>query len=303
MTIDAGRFTEPAMRETLDRIAQRLHVDATDAKLLRLTNNAVFALPSAGLVVRITRTHRLHARVHKVAKLGAWFPTVDAPTIRLAEAVAQPIADGPLLATIWKYVRPNPPPPDATDLGSVLRVFHHLDLPPFELPRWDPIGDARTRISDAEALGDDDRAYLLAWCDRLQPRLDDFAASAKPRLLHGDAHEGNLLRDDDGRILLCDFDATCIGPFQVDLVPPPANEARFGPTGGHGKLAAAYGYDVTIDPAWRLLREARDLKMIAGGVPLLASAPGVADEFRLRLDSVRHGDATVRWTAFGDLPR
>lgn len=303
MTIDVGRFTEPAMRETLDRIAQRLHVDATDAKLLRLTNNAVFALPSAGLVIRITRTHRLHGRVHKVARLGTWFPTVEAPTIRLAETVEQPIADGPLLATIWKYVRPNSPPPDATDLGNALRVFHHLDLPPFELPRWDPIGDARTRISDAEALDEEDRAYLLAWCDRLQPRLDDFVASAKPGLLHGDAHEGNLLRDDDGRILLCDFDATCIGPFQVDLVPPPANEARFGPTGGHRKVATAYGYDVTTDPAWHLLREARDLKMIAGGVPLLASAPGMADEFRLRLDSVRNGDANVRWTAFGDLPR
>jgi hypothetical protein len=42
------------------------------------------ALPATGLVVRTTRTHRLHARVHKVAALGAWFEQVDAPTIRLA---------------------------------------------------------------------------------------------------------------------------------------------------------------------------------------------------------------------------
>lgn len=302
MTTDAGRFAEAAMRETLGRIAERHRVDATDAELLRLTNNAVFALPSAGLVVRITRTHRLHARVYKVAKLGAWFPTVEAPTIRLADDIEQPVADGPLLATIWKYVPPNPPRPDATDLGEVLRAFHRLDLPPFELPRWDPIGDARTRISDAEALDRADRDYLLAWCDRLQPRLDAFAA-APSGLLHGDAHEGNLLRNDHGRVLLCDFDATCIGPFQVDLVPSPANEARFGPTGGHAKLATAYGYDITTDPAWPLLREARDLKMIAAGAPLLASASGVAGEFRLRLNSVRNGDTNVRWTAFGDLPR
>jgi hypothetical protein len=303
VTIDAGRFTESTMRETLARIGERLNVDATDAQLLRLTNNAVFGLPDSGLVIRITRTHRLHARVHKVAKLGAWFATVDAPTIRLAEAVAQPIADGQLLATVWKLVRPNPPRPDATDLGGALRAFHDLDLPPFDLPRWDPIGDARTRIADAEALQGADRDHLLAWCDELQPRLEAFAASATPGLVHGDAHEGNLLRDDDGRILLCDFDATCIGPFQVDLVPAPANEARFGPTGGHTKLVNAYGYDITSDPAWPLLREARDLKMIAAGAPLLVSAPGVADEFRLRLDSVRNGDTTVRWTAFGDLPR
>lgn len=102
---------------------------------------------------------------------------------------------------------------------------------------------------------------------------------------------------------MCDFDATCIGPWQVDLVPAPANEARFGYTGGHNKLAAVYGYDITQHPSWPLLQEARELKMIAAAVPLLASARGVANEFQLRLRSVRTQDATVRWTAFGDLPR
>jgi hypothetical protein len=171
------------------------------------------------------------------------------------------------------------------------------------LPAWDPIGDARSRLDDAEELAETDRNFLLAWCDRLEPRLREFAASVQPGLVHGDAHEGNLLRDGSGRVLWCDFDATCLGPWQVDLVPPPANERRFGPTGGHSQLAAAYGHDITQDPAWPLLQEARDLKMIAAAVPLLASAPGVTEEFQLRLRSVRTGDTSVRWTAFGDLPR
>lgn len=303
MTTDIGRFTKAAMWTSLARIAERLAIDTADAQLLQLTNNAVFALPSADLVVRITRSHQLHARVRKVASLGRWFPGVDAPTIQLADDIEQPVADGPLLATVWQYVRPTPPRPDATDLGIALRAFHDLSLPPFALPRWDPIGDARIRISDAEDLDDADRDYLLAWCDRLQPQLDTFTASTTSRLVHGDAHEGNLLRNNGGRALLCDFDASCIGPFQVDLAPAPANEARFGRTGAHLKLAAAYGYDITTDPAWTLLRETRDLKMIAAGAPLLASAPGVADEFRLRLNSIRDGDTHVRWTAFGGLGR
>lgn len=152
-------------------------------------------------------------------------------------------------------------------------------------------------------LDDDDRDYLLAWCDDLQPRLAEFADSVPPGLVHGDAHEGNLLRDGSGQVLLCDFDATCIGPWQVDLAPAPANEARFGPYGGHSKLAAAYGYDITQDPAWPLLQQGRELKMIAAAVPLLASAPGVAAEFQLRLASVRNADYTVKWTSFGDLSR
>jgi hypothetical protein len=303
MSTPAGRFTEDAMRGALARIAADLEIDDGDARLLRLTNNAVFALPAAGLVVRITRTRALHARVYKNATLGAWFADVDAPTIRLADGIDQPVAARELLATVWAWVPPTPPHPDASDLGVALRGFHGLGLPPFALPSWDPIGDARTRITDAEGLDPPDRDYLLAWCDRLQPRLEAFASAADTGLVHGDAHAGNLVRGPDGRVLLCDFDATCAGPWQVDLVPAPANEARFGPTGGHGKLAAAYGYDITEDPAWPLLQEARELKMIAAGAPILASAPGVAAEFRLRLDSVRDGDSSVRWTAFGDLPR
>ncbi|WP_121400957.1 phosphotransferase family protein [Micromonospora sp. M71_S20] len=232
-----------------------------------------------------------------------WFEEVNAPTIRLAAGIDQPVAGGDLLATVWRYVAPQEPPPDAGDLGVTLRAFHGLGVPPLHLPVWDPIDDARRRLDDAEGLADGDRDYLLAWCDQLEPRLQEFAAGVEPGLVHGDAHEENLLRDVFGKVLLFDFDATCIGPWQVDLVPPPANEVRFGRTDGHRKLAAAYGYDITQDPSWPLLQEARELKMIAAAVPLLSSAPGVADEFQLRLRSVRTGDTGMRWTAFGDLPR
>ena len=102
MTDLGGRFTEPAMRLALYQLAERLDVPSADARLLRLTNNAVFALPAAGLVIRITRSHELHQRVHKVAELSAWFARVDAPTIRLASiAAGQPIEVGGLLATVW----------------------------------------------------------------------------------------------------------------------------------------------------------------------------------------------------------
>ena len=42
-------------------------------------------------------------------------------------------------------------------------------------------------------------------------------------------------------------------------------------------------FDVTADPDWPTLREARELKMVAAAGPLLASTPGVADEFAVRL--------------------
>ncbi|WBB78588.1 aminoglycoside phosphotransferase family protein [Micromonospora sp. WMMD882] len=295
-----GRFGEASMRQAAQQVAARLGVNGEHARLLRLTNNAVFAFPDAGVVIRITRSHKLR-RVAKVVTLGRWFAQIDAPTIRLAPGWEQPVDVNGLQATIWTYLPPQPPAPDVTDLGRVLRAFHNLGAPQVPLPVWDPVGDARARIADAEALPDTDRRFLLDWCDRLEPRITALNQQSPPALVHGDAHVGNLLRRPDGPVVLCDFDATCLGPWQVDLVAVPVGEVRFGRPGAHARLAAAYGYDVTTDPAWPLLREARELKMVAAAVPLLASGPHIAREFAVRLRSVHERDDTARWTPFADL--
>lgn len=298
------RFGEQAVTAALERIAAKIGADSSGARLLRLANNAVFVLPRPGLVVRITLSHRLHDRAHKNAALGAWFDKVDARTIRLAKTpIAQPIEDGRLLSTVWTYVAPHEPQPDGGDLGDALRAYHGLGLPPFPLPQWDPIGDARTRITDAERLPADDRNFLLDWCDRLEPQLRDYAAAMPAGLVHADAHTGNLIRDAAGVALLTDFDATCTGPPAVDLVAEPVNEECFGTHGGHRKLARAYGYDYTQDPAWPLLRDARKLKMIAAAVPLLGINERVVAEFNLRLNSVRTNKPHQPWTPFAALTR
>ncbi len=303
MTETTGRFTEESMSAALHQIAEHLGVAADDAQLLRLTNNAVFALPDAGLVIRITRSYELHGRVHKVVRLATWFAEVDAPTIRLAPSIVQPIRIGSLLATAWQYIPPTPSPPTVAELGDVLRGFHDLGTPPFALPVWDPVADALNRLSDAEGLRDTDRDHLLTWCHRLVPRIAALNERAQAGLVHGDAHVGNLLRELTGRVVLCDFDPTCVGPWQVDLVAVAVGEARFGRVGAHAALANAYGYDVTTDPDWLLLREAREMKMVVAAVPLLASAPGVAEEFNVRLQSVLRHDDRARWTPFAELRR
>ena len=297
----SGRFSEEAMARAMREIASGLEVPTEDARLLRLTNNAVFALPESRLVIRIARTHRLRDRVTKVVQLARWFAELDAPTIRLAPGVAQPVAVGDLAASVWTYVPPTGPTPTVDDLGSALRHFHALGPPPFPLAAWDPIGDARRRLTDADGLSAEDRDYLVAWCDRLEPQVADLNQRAEQSLIHGDAHVGNLLRDASGGILLCDFDATCLGPWQVDLAAVAVGEARFGKTGAHRALAEAYGYDVMSDRDWPLLREARELKMIAAATPLLVSSASVTAEFGKRLQSVTQGDHGLRWKPFADL--
>ena len=296
-----GRFTEEAMTAAMREIAAQLAVPTEGARLLQLTNNAVFALPDAKLVIRIARTHRLHDRATRVIDLARWFAMIDAPTIRLASAAQEPMVVGESLASVWAYVPPAALAPTVDDLGRVLREFHSLPAPPITVPEWDPIGDARRRLADAEGLKPDERDFVSLWCDRLEPQVAALMRGTEPRLVHGDAHVGNLLREPSGRVVMCDFDATCLGPWQVDLAAVAVGEARFGKAGNHAKLAAAYGIDVTTDPCWPLLREARELKMIAAATPLLASSLAVAEEFRHRLRAVREGDDGSPWTPFAHL--
>lgn len=300
MSPPQGRFTEPVMTAAMHQVAATIGADSSDAELLQLTNNAVYALPASGLVIRIARSHRRHDRVTKTVTLGRWFADIDAPTIRLAGPANQPVQVDDLLATVWAYLPRHGEQLDATDLGHALRHFHDLATPPFPLPLWDPIEDALRRIDDAEALPDSDRRTLLDWCHHLQSSITALTRDST-QLIHGDAHVSNLLREPTGRVVFCDFDATCLGPWQADLVAVPVGEARFGPTGAHQRLAGAYGYNVLADSNWPLLRAARELKMVVAAVPLLASAPGVADEFHLRLRSITDPDHDVRWTPFAKL--
>lgn len=297
----SGRFSEANMTAAMRDIAGLLGVPADDAQLLQMTNNAVFALPSVGIVIRISRSLGFHERVAKVIRLAQWFAEVNAPTIRLMPELEQPVRSGDVVASVWQYVPPNLPPPTAVDLGRTLREFHELGIPPLRLPIWDPVDDARLRISAAQGLTDQERSFFVQWCDRLEPEVAALRERTTPQVLHADAHPGNLLRLASGQVVLCDFDATCIGPRQVDLAAVAVSEIRFGPTGAHAALAEEYGTDVTIDPDWHLLREARELKMIAAGAALIHDSPEFARELAIRLESVATGDESARWTPFAKL--
>lgn len=289
------------MTVAMQNMATALDVSPEGAQLLQLTNNAVFALPRPGIVVRIARTHQLLDRVTKVVRLGRWFAEIDAPTIRLAPDVEQPIEFGGLVASVWEYIPPQPPALTAENLGTVLRELHALGVPPFPLPVWDPIEDARRRLADADGLSKPAREFLVDWCDRLEPEVTALNERGPQTLIHGDAHVGNLLRESSGRTVMCDFDATCVGPWQVDLAAVAVGGTRFGGARRHRSLTIAYGFDVTSDPSWTVLREARELKMIVAAVPLLATSPNVAAEFANRLHSVQRNDPTARWMPFADL--
>ncbi|WP_349305860.1 phosphotransferase [Pseudofrankia sp. DC12] len=251
-------------------------------------------------MVRLATSGTMAFRAPKVVQVARWLAAEGVPAVRLLPGVPAPIRAGEALATAWVDVGPDTePPPDTADLGAMLRRLHALEPPRPALPRWDPLDDVRRRMSDAEALAPDDRVFLEELIDQVAAGLRTIRYRLGTTVIHGDAHLGNLIRGSSGQVVVCDFDSVCLGPAEWDLMPVAVGLLRFGhPPERQNLLAAAYGVDVTEWDGFEVLRAVRELKLVTSVLPILASSPTVAAQFRVRLDSLRRGDRAARWSLY-----
>ena len=86
MPVGEGRFTPEKLAAALADVCALLDLDHCGAQLLRFTNNAVFKLAHAPVVVRIVGSRTLRHRVDKVVKIAQWFAAHDIPAVRLLPA-------------------------------------------------------------------------------------------------------------------------------------------------------------------------------------------------------------------------
>lgn len=302
MALDAatagGRFAEERLADVLAVICRRAGLDHRGAQLLRFTNNAVFRLSTTPVVVRIVCSRALRHRVGKVVQIANWLAAHEVPAVRLWSGIEQPVVVGQDLATVWRWEKAVGHRASAKDLAHLLRRLHELPPPEFDLPRWAPLDDVRRRLADAEELTVEDREFLERRCALVQVRLDELRFAGDERVVHGDAHLGNVIAGNTGP-LLCDFDSTCLGPREVDLVPLPVGVLRFGhPRRAYRQFRRVYGYDVMRWEGFDVLREVRELKLATSVLPIMRSRPEVRAELSRRLTDFRRGDGRARWTRY-----
>ncbi len=292
-----GRFTREKLHEALVHTCGRLGLDARGATLLRFTNNAVYSLADAPVVVRIVGSRTLRHRADKVVRVAEYFAERGVPAIRLLPGLDQPLRVGEHVVTVWWRVPHTGIPAGPADLGGLLRRVHDLPLPERVGP-WSPLDDVRARVADAEELDPGDRRFLLDRCAEVAESLDRLDFALPPALVHGDAHPGNVIVGPDGP-LLCDFDSSCIGPPEWDLTPLAVGRERFGdPAGRYQALADAYGFDVTKWSGFAVLKAARELKLTTSVLPILRSHPRVRGELHRRLDDLRAGRRLAHWRRY-----
>ncbi|EFC82093.1 aminoglycoside phosphotransferase family protein [Parafrankia sp. EUN1f] len=333
-----GRFTAARSRQALHRVCASVGIDDRDAEPIKLTVNAVYRLPHAGAIVRIATSRAMHHRVEKVVQVARWLADHGMPAVRLLPGVPAPVRVDDYVATIWCDAGAGDADPGDADpgdadpgdadpgdadpgdadpgdadpgdadpgavrsahaLATILRRLHALEPPEPPLPAWDPLDDVRRRLDDAEGLVPRDRTFLEGLVSRVEEALGAVRYELPRSVIHGDAHLGNLIHSAAGEILICDFDATCHGPAEWDLVPVALGPLRFGrPPAASAELARAYGFDVTAWDGFPALRAVRELKLVTSVVPMLASRPSAAAQFAVRLDSLRSGADHAVWTLY-----
>lgn len=266
-----------------------------DADLLRLGENALFALPEVGVVVRVARSTEMADKVAKELAVARWLAGHRFPSVHPTGA-PQPIEADGRLVTFWEYVPDSSPPASFTVLAALLRDLHALPDPGFPLPVLDPFPIMGRRLEVVSGIRREDVRFLAEACDNAEDDFRALVASSPRHLVHGDAHRGNVLCDGD-RALLIDYEAVAIGPRAWDLVPTAMAVDRFGlPPDDYAEFVRTYGTDVTEWHGYPVLRTTRELGMTTWLMQNAQSGPA-ADEFAVRMESLRKGDLERRWHA------
>lgn len=272
--------------------------DHRDARLLRNVGNVTFQLAAHPVVVRLVASPALLHRVPKVIAVARWLAEHDVPAVRLVETVEQPVRVGPHVATFWHHAAATDVRPSGADLARLLHRFHRLPMPAVRLPSWRPLDIVRSRLADADTVADSDREFLFGRCAEVEAELVELRYELPPGPIHGDAYLGNLVASQDGP-LLCDFDSACIGPREWDMTPMAVGLFRMRhPRQQYQSFAEEYGWDVTRWPGFAVLRRVRELKMVAGALPVLAGNSQARTEFGRRLASLRTGSLDTTWTPY-----
>jgi Ser/Thr protein kinase RdoA (MazF antagonist) len=294
-------FTADVAHDVLTQVCRRTGNQAGDARLLRLGQNASYALPDADLVVRIARSVEDRPQVERELAVARWLARQDFPAVRVADEIEQPLTIDGRVVTFWRLVPESDQSPTLRDLAMLLRRWHELPLPPFELPRFDPLAIVPSRLNRAEQENNvpaESISYLRQLCTDLAAEYDEMTFAITPELVHGDAHRGNLLID-NGQPILLDFEMVGLGPSMWDLLPTDIGSARFGlPEQEYQAFVAAYGKDVRELVGYPIMRDVRELTMVTWLMQNVGESQQIADEFAARVQSLKEGDRDRRWHVF-----
>ena len=279
----------------------RAGVPTAGAELPALSQQRGLRASFAGLVVRISNSLAALARITDSLKVTAWLAENGFPCTVPAPVAGQPFTIADNVATVWQYVpEARTPPPSASDLARILRDLHsrpHPPSPPETLT--DPLASVAAALQSAlpDAMPSRDRDWLASQVTELRRSWTELRFPLPLTLIHGDAHPGNLIRAQDGTVVLGDWDHVAIGPPEWDLAQIYYTSRRLGhpPQADVEGFGAAYGWDPRDWPGLATLVAIREISGLSTYIRNAPAQPFARRELAMRISTLQAGDHTARW--------
>lgn len=294
-------FSADSTRRTLQIACAAVGLSADGAELLRLGENAIYRLHSVPLVARIARTADYLPDVETEVAAARWLESVAFPAVRLAGPAAQPLVADGRVVTFWELVSERADYGTLAELATLLLRLHGLEPPPsLVLPGLRPFARVGPRLDGAD-LGEADRVFLRSRLAELRERYAGLEFVLPEGPVHGDANVGNILRrQSDGVAVLIDLDGFASGPREWDLVLTAMYFERFGwhTAQEYSEFVTCYGFDVLDWPGYPVLRDVRELLMVAWLAQNTRESPVIAAEFSKRIADLRGPDGPRDWGPF-----
>lgn len=292
----AGLFSPSATRRILMMACRDVGMDGTGAVLLRHGENAVYRLVHHRVIARIAR----HADVpRREVAVAAWLASSDFPAVRVCDGPDQLLVIGGRVITWWDLIVESPEKPAFEDLASVLHRLH--DLPPpttASLPAFDPMPRVLGRLTAAgSSVAESDREFLAGRHADLRAAYGSLSFELEDGPIHGDAHLGNLMRREDGTVVLIDLEAFAWGPREWDASVFAAAYAVFGWMGEseYRRCVDRYGWDPLTWSGFSTMRAIRELNMVTWLMQRAGESAVVDDEIARRLADLRNDELPRRW--------
>lgn len=292
-------FDAPATRRILDVACREQGLNSIGAELMRLGENAVYRLRDNPIVARIAR-HADSSR--KEVDVARWLAEYDFPAVRLFEELEQLVVVDGRIITWWNLIERHSRPPEFIELAAMLRQLHDVPAPTsFQLPPFTPMSRVPERLDSApQAVTEPDLGYLRDLHERLQNQYAALTFQLQPGPIHGDAHVGNLIRDQDGMVRLIDFEVFAWGPREWDACIFGAAYRNFDwiDSDEYQYCASTYGWDPLQWQGFSVIRAVRELNMTTWLMQRNGESREIDDEIAKRVADLRQGDAVRRWRPF-----
>ncbi|MFV2115806.1 hypothetical protein ACFHW0_26200 [Micromonospora sp. LOL_025] len=121
---------------------------AHDASVVRVGENGVVLLPSAGVLARVVPRAAKGSDPRREIDIAAWFASRQVPVVHPARP--EPLIVGQYVVSLWEYLADSRPA-DLVTLAKCLRRLHAVAIPEKSLPILSPFDRFEERYGRAPA--------------------------------------------------------------------------------------------------------------------------------------------------------